>query len=441
MSHSPEIKDYLKDSGAIPSLDATGNVLGAPESEVKQKTNAKKAFFLLIGLAALVAMIIGVIGFVKNRAPASAIAQAPKDKQRLQTKNIVMESEVITKAKEELKAKEAQEALNKKAEEEAAAEQALLEEAELRRLNQQNQANHANNANHANYSPSSGNNTGNTGNSSSTPPPPRPLTPKERRLTGTALVDLSTDDSKESDVTNRADNRKTANNQSLFNAMQSASSNGNRNGNNASANGIAGSLQASVLINRHAGKLGNLDYLLKRGTSIPCALETGIDTTLAGFVVCKVTNDVYSANSKTLLIERGASIFGEQQSSLNKGQERTFVLWTRIDNPSGITAELDSPATDQMGYNGIDGYVDTYFWKRFGGAVMMSFIKDFSANLNKNGENTMQNTSQGSADLATETLKNSINIPPTLRVLPATVVYVLVARDINFSAVYVLDKP
>ena len=194
-------------------------------------------------------------------------------------------------------------------------------------------------------------------------------------------------------------------------------------------------------MSRTAGKLASLDFLLKRGTSIPCALETGIDTTLAGFVVCKVTNDVYSANSKTLLIERGASIFGEQQSSLRQGQERTFVLWTRIDNPSGITADLDSPATDQMGYNGIAGYVDTYFWKRFGGAIMMSFIKDFSANLNKNGENNMQNTSQSSADLATETLKNAINIAPTLRVLPATVVYVLVARDINFSSVYSLEKP
>ena len=217
-------------------------------------------------------------------------------------------------------------------------------------------------------------------------------------------------------------------------------------GQNGGSEGLAARLQPTVLQARTAGKLPNLDYLLKRGTSIPCALKTGIDTTLPGFVICNVLNNVYSANGKVLLVERGATVFGEQQSQLKQGQERTFVVWTRIDNPNGVFANIDSPATDQMGYSGIPGYVDTHFWQRFGGAIMLSLIKDFSqaysqrvANSSNTGATAAQpysNTNQATQDMAAEALRNSINIPPTLVVLPATVVNVMVARDVSFENVF-----
>ena len=424
MSQTEEVKDYLQASGAIPNLDSKDDVLGAPQSDVKQKTNAKKAFVLLIILGAFVILIFGVIWFVKSRTSSSVIDEAPKEKTGIASKNVAMDSDLIEKAKLELKAKEA---FQQKEKENAEAAAALKAEADMLKAAKESKA-QGGKASTANASKPATSAT-NDPKAQHKTEEMREQTPHERRLAGSVLVNYG-------HTNNDTASTPIANNQSTYNAMQGTAKPANRDN-----GGIADNLQPSVLVSRTAGKLASLDFLLKRGTSIPCALETGIDTTLAGFVVCKVTNDVYSANSKTLLIERGASIFGEQQSSLRQGQERTFVLWTRIDNPSGITADLDSPATDQMGYNGIAGYVDTYFWKRFGGAIMMSFIKDFSANLNKNGENNMQNTSQSSADLATETLKNAINIAPTLRVLPATVVYVLVARDINFSSVYSLEKP
>jgi len=215
----------------------------------------------------------------------------------------------------------------------------------------------------------------------------------------------------------------------------------------AQQNGIAAQLQPTSLANGKVGRLSNLDYLLKRGTVIPCALKTGIDTTLAGFVLCSVTNDVYSANGKTLLIERGASIFGEQQSSVKQGQARVFVLWTRIDNPDGTYAELDSPATDAMGFNGIGGYVDNHFGARFGAAILISMIKDVAdfvtakATNNQNSTApTYTNTSNGAASMGQEVLKNTVNIPPTLTVNPATIVNVLVARDLPFDSLYKVIK-
>ncbi|WP_369211037.1 type IV secretion system protein VirB10 [Xylella fastidiosa] len=198
-------------------------------------------------------------------------------------------------------------------------------------------------------------------------------------------------------------------------------------GQSGGTDGLAGRLKPTVLQARLAAKLPNLDYLLKRGTTIPCALKTGIDTTLPGFVICNVLNNVYSANGKVLLIERGATVFGEQQSQLQQGQERTFIVWTRIDNPNGVFANIDSPATDQMGYSGIPGYVDTHFWQRFGSAIMLSLIKDFSqaysqrvANRSNTGTTVIQpyaNTTQATQDMGAEALRNSINIPPSLVVL------------------------
>lgn len=196
---------------------------------------------------------------------------------------------------------------------------------------------------------------------------------------------------------------------------------------------------------RIATRLPNLTYLLKKGMDIPCELKTGIDTTLPGFVICKVLSDVYSANHKTLLIERGADVFGEQQTALKHGQARTFVLWTRVDNPSGVSMNIDSPATDSMGMSGIPGYVDSHFLERFGGAILMSLIDDLAAAVSNNGSsssNTINfgNTSDAASSTSTEIIKNTINIPPNLVVNPGKIVHVLVARDVSFESVYTLHQ-
>lgn len=212
---------------------------------------------------------------------------------------------------------------------------------------------------------------------------------------------------------------------------------------------LSAQLKPTVLESRYAGKLSDMDYLLKRGAVIPCSLKTGIDTTLAGLIICTATNDVYSANGKLLLIARGAMIHGEQQSSLKLGQARVFALWTRIDNPDGTTAELDSPASDAMGFSGIPGYVDEHFGERFGSAMLISIIKDGSSfalsNLARNNGNGGQqfnptNTANTGSSMAQDALKSTINIPPTLVVRPASLVNVLVARDISFEKVYRVVK-
>jgi type IV secretion system protein VirB10 len=209
---------------------------------------------------------------------------------------------------------------------------------------------------------------------------------------------------------------------------------------------LGGRLRTTNLPATTAGRLLNLDYLLKRGTVIPCILKTGINTQLPGFVLCTALSDVYSANAKTLLIERGATLFGEQQSQLKKGQARTFVIWSRVDNPSGITANIDSPGTDMMGYSGLPGIVDYHFIERFGAAILLTVVKDFSQAVADRYSERSGNTislggdSDDTSSMAQEALRDSIGIPPNLVVKPGTVVHVLVARDVTFEGVYTVVR-
>lgn len=189
---------------------------------------------------------------------------------------------------------------------------------------------------------------------------------------------------------------------------------------------------------------GDTTYLLARGTGIPCVTTTKIVTTHPGLTRCQVRNDVYSANGKTLLIERGSIVIGEQTSALTHGQARIFALWSEMETPSGVRVKLDSPGGDQLGASGHPAKVNYHFWQRFGGALLISMINDVATGLNNsqnrssgnNNNITYENTSDAAQEMATEALKNSINIPPTGYVNQGTEIMIFVARDIDFSGVY-----
>ena len=186
-------------------------------------------------------------------------------------------------------------------------------------------------------------------------------------------------------------------------------------------------------------------YLLSKGTNIPCTLDTQIITTHAGFTRCLVTKDVYSANGKVLLLERGSKLVGEQTSALLQGQARVFVLWNEVETPNGVRVNIASTGAGQLGAAGHGARVNYHFFQRFGGAMMISLISDLSKNLNNRnkGDNniTFETSSTTAEEMATEALKNSINIPPTGYVNQGSLINVMVARDVDFSKVYEMVTP
>lgn len=211
-----------------------------------------------------------------------------------------------------------------------------------------------------------------------------------------------------------------------------------------SGNPLTAKLRPGIYQSAVAENRGDLTYVLNRGTGIPCVTTTKIVTTHPGLTRCQVTRDVYSANGKTLLIERGSTVIGEQTSALTQGQARVFALWHTLETPEGIRVALDSPGGDSLGASGHPAKVNYHFWQRFGGALLISMINDVATGFN-NGQNrssgnnnniTYENTSDAAQEMATEALKNSINIPPTGYVNQGTEIMIFVARDVDFSGVY-----
>jgi len=207
---------------------------------------------------------------------------------------------------------------------------------------------------------------------------------------------------------------------------------------------LSDALKPTKLQATTARRLGDLDYLLTKGSYIDCALNTRLDSTVPGITTCTVTRNIYSDNGALLLVERGSTVNGEYRSNLKQGQARIFVLWNRIKTPEGVVIDIDSPATDSLGATGIPGQIDTHFWKRFGGAILLSLVDDAAsiAASNTQSENAQINfngTADVTSDLAAEVLKNTVNIPPTLYANQGARVGIYIARDLDFSTVYGIE--
>ena len=200
-----------------------------------------------------------------------------------------------------------------------------------------------------------------------------------------------------------------------------------------------GLLRPTRLEGSRAGTLGNRDFIVAMGTSIPCVLETALASDQPGFTSCVINRDVLSDNGRVVLMEKGTQVVGEYRGGLQRGQNRLFVLWNRAKTPKGVIVTLASPATDALGRAGVDGYVDTHWWERFGSALLLSIVGDatsYASSRLQDSDVDAQNTTSAGQQAAAIAVEQSINIPPTLNKHQGELVSIFVARDLDFSGIY-----
>lgn len=202
--------------------------------------------------------------------------------------------------------------------------------------------------------------------------------------------------------------------------------------------GLAGDLQTTKLDGARATVLANPHLTITQGTIIPCALDTAMDSSQPGMVRCTVTHDIYATTGAVVLLEKGTRVVGQYRGGLQRGTQRLFVIWTRAETPNGVIVTLDSAGTDGLGRAGFDGDIDTQFWTRFGGTMLLSVIDDAlaAAVASSSNADTLENTTNGASTLAQTELQSTINLPIVLRKNQGEEVAVMVARDLDFSSAY-----
>lgn len=199
--------------------------------------------------------------------------------------------------------------------------------------------------------------------------------------------------------------------------------------------------QSSAIGESRASMLPNRNFLITAGTLIPCILETAMNSAQPGYVSCIIPRDVFSENGRVVLMEKGTKILGEYRGGLQQGQNRLFVLWTRAVTPQGVRIDLASPGSDALGRAGLAGAVDTFFWARFGGALLMSLVDDaaYIAGQRIAGANQADNTVRVPSDAAGIALQHNMQIRPVLKKNQGEEVAIFVAKDFNFADVYGLQ--
>jgi type IV secretion system protein VirB10 len=221
-----------------------------------------------------------------------------------------------------------------------------------------------------------------------------------------------------------------------------------------------------------ATKNERIDALVPQGTMVRGELLTAIQSDLPGSVKAITREDVWSFDGRRVLIPSGSTLIGEYRSGLARGQTRVFVVWTRLLRPDGVSVQLGSPGTDDLGRAGNSGYLDNHYVERFGAAVALSVIggvSQFVATLGQNVNSYQQQSqyvldpltgqltavttlpnqnlinarqigaqqiSQSLTRLSQEALRDSINIPPTVYVDQGARIVVFIKKDLDFSLFY-----
>ncbi|WP_246658459.1 type IV secretion system protein VirB10, partial [Rhizobium sp. FKY42] len=175
---------------------------------------------------------------------------------------------------------------------------------------------------------------------------------------------------------------------------------------------------------------------------------------LPGQVRAITSRDVYSFDGRRVLIPTGTRLIGEYQSEVTQGQQRVFVVWTRLIRDDGVSVRLNSIGTDSLGRSGLTGHVDKKFRERFGASILLSIVGGGASYLTGYGSNSSSSgndNTERAAELARETiartfsnmantvLAENLKIPPTISVAQGERIFVYVRQDLDFSAMY--DDP
>jgi type IV secretion system protein VirB10 len=225
---------------------------------------------------------------------------------------------------------------------------------------------------------------------------------------------------------------------------------------------FANSVYASSAGITEATKVGNLNIMIVQGKIIQAVLESAINTDLPGQIRAIVSHDTYAEAGRDILIPKGSRIIGSYNSAVKRGQERVFIIWTRVIRPDGIDIAINSPGVDALGRAGMGGpedgvYVDNKYFEAYEAAFLTSLLdigvaaagqglfgnQDTSTTTGVNGTTTNTTGSAGSeavtqavqsiGNVSSNIVSSELNLSPTITVDQGSKINIFVNKDLVFS--------
>jgi len=186
-----------------------------------------------------------------------------------------------------------------------------------------------------------------------------------------------------------------------------------------------------------ATQLSGLSRIITQGATIQGVLETALNSDLPGYTRAVVSRDVRSFDGKAVLIPRGSRLIGQYRSAMSLGQSRVFVIWTRVIRPDGVSIQIVSPGADALGRGGLSGDVDSHFFTRFGGSILLSVLNGGIAALagTPSTQISIGSPAAAAGTAATAIVPPSTDVMPTVKVKQGEAITIFVSRDLDFSSV------
>lgn len=120
-------------------------------------------------------------------------------------------------------------------------------------------------------------------------------------------------------------------------------------------------------------------FILTEDRTIGAVLLDGINSQISGSVRAVVSEDVFGADGRYKLLEKGDVILGRYEKTSKVGETRLSVLFYRILRAADgaeiyASGNAFAYAADKMGRAGLVGEVDNRNWERYGLAFSTSLI-------------------------------------------------------------------
>ncbi|CAE6842926.1 hypothetical protein R75461_07107 [Paraburkholderia nemoris] len=189
-----------------------------------------------------------------------------------------------------------------------------------------------------------------------------------------------------------------------------------------------------------AQKIDNLQCKMEPGAILEGHLVPRIISDLPGSITIMLDRDAYGEQGRIALLPWGTRITGKPNSSVRKGQERTFIASAVALRPDGVKIHVDSPVADQLGSAGIDADVDNHVGQILGMSATLAILGAGASNYgvsssDRNNSSAMyrENVQSSMAQSSQQLLGGYVNIPPTLKNDQGTRVRIQVEHELDFS--------